>query len=180
MSINFTSKNVKFTGALKAFAEKQMKNIEKISGDIISAEVIVSEEKFANKVEMTVKTKLNTYHVEEKDEILKQALRKALNTLKSQARRNKEKVKRDKKRSSKRVIRPELVFGKRRRMEKESQALKIAVSTNFSKKPYSIEEAVFFLKNSGENAFMFINAENNNVSVVFFNRSDGISIIEAN
>ena len=180
MSINFTSKNVKFTGALKAFTEKHMKNIEKISGDIISAEVIVSEQKFASKVEMTVKTKLNTYHVEEKDEILKQALRKSLNNLKSQAKKSKEKIKRDKKRSIKRVIRPEFVIGRKRRMEKENQSPKITVSTNFSKKPYSIEEAVFFLKDSGENAFMFINAENNKISVVFFNKKDGISVIEAN
>ncbi|MCK5075407.1 MAG: HPF/RaiA family ribosome-associated protein, partial [Calditrichia bacterium] len=96
MSIKFTSKNVKLTGALKGFTEKQLRNIEKISGDIIDAEVIVSEEKLDLRVELTLKTKLHSYHIEDRDPIQKQALRSVLSTLKSQAKKNKEKLKKDK------------------------------------------------------------------------------------
>ena len=53
MSINFTSKNVKFTGALKAFTDKNLKTIEKISGNIIDAEIMAAEEKLGFKVEIT-------------------------------------------------------------------------------------------------------------------------------
>ena len=42
MSINFTSKNVKMTGALKGYVEKSLATIEKISGEIIDAEIISS------------------------------------------------------------------------------------------------------------------------------------------
>ncbi|MCK4835810.1 MAG: sigma 54 modulation/S30EA ribosomal C-terminal domain-containing protein [Candidatus Aminicenantes bacterium] len=165
---------------MKAFTEKQLKSIEKISGDIISAEVIVSEQKFVSKVELTVTTKLNIYHVEEKNEILKQALRKSLNILKSQAKKNKEKLKKDNKRTTRRAIRMDFFSGRKRRTATDSGPQKITVSNNFSKKPFSIEEAIFFLKDSGENAFMFINTETNKISVVFFNRNNEISIIEAN
>jgi hypothetical protein len=54
------------------------------------------------------------------------------------------------------------------------------VSDNFSPKPLTVDEAVFFLKESGENAFMFVNADKNNMSVVFFNKDNDISVIEAN
>jgi putative sigma-54 modulation protein len=180
MSINFTSKNVKFTGALKAYTEKQLKNIEKISGDIISAEIIVAQQKFDYKVEITLKTKLATYHVEEKDEILKQTLRKTLNIIKSQAKKNKEKLRKDKKRLNIRELGKEIFPGRKRKAPPAESAAKITVLENFSRKPYSVEEAIFFLTESGENAFMFINAETNKISVVFYNRSHDISIIEAN
>ncbi len=47
MSINFATKNVKMPGALKAYVEKHLLDIEKIAGEIIDAEVIVNEEKLS-------------------------------------------------------------------------------------------------------------------------------------
>jgi putative sigma-54 modulation protein len=185
MSINFTSKNVKLTGALKAFTEKQLKGIEKLSGDIIDAEIIVNEEKLDYRVEMSVKTKLHSYHIEDKDPILKQALRSALNTLKTQAKKNKEKLKKDKKRRTKEK---QGVFGLFSSAEpapakaaagETALPAEIAVSENYSGKPISIEEAVYFLKESGENAYMFTNSDNNKMSVLFYDDSRNLSIIEA-
>lgn len=177
MSTNFTIKNLKFSGALKAYTEKQLRSIEKISGDIISSEVIASEEKFVSKVEITLKTKNHTYHAQDRDQILKQALRKTLNILKSQAKKNMGKLKKEKKRA---FPRRDFLLRKKSSDVKPSDPSKITISENFSRKPYSIEEAVFFLNESGENALMFINAETNKISVVFYNRQNEISIIEAN
>jgi putative sigma-54 modulation protein len=181
MSIKFTSKNVKFTGALKAFTEKNLTSIEKIGGNIIDAEIIATEEKLDFKVEITVKTKSHTYHIEDRDPILKQAIRSTLNTLKAQAKKNKEKLKKDKKRANKSGTfkqfsgpEPEVV-----EPPEKPAAEAVTVSENFSRKPLSIEEAIFFLKESGENAYMFTNVETDKMSVVFFNKKGNISIIEA-
>ena len=160
MNITFTSKNIKLTGALKGFVEKNLINIEKITGDIISSEVIVSQEKLDFKVEVSLKTRLNSYYIEGKDQKLKQAVRTALDILKSQAKKNKEKMKKDKKRVKKRVnkrvnkrnIFNKFVHYKRRDTEKNTKTEKITISNNFSPKPLSVEEALFFLKDSGENA----------------------------
>jgi len=185
MSVKFTSKNVKFTGALKAFTEKQFKNIERISGDIIDAEVIATEEKLDFRVELTIKTKLHSYHIEDRNPILKQALRATLNTLKAQAKKNKEKLKKEKKRKNKggvfkRFTSPEGVPLDTIDLKEETPANQLMVSDNFSRKPLSVEEALFFLKESGENAYMFMNAETNKMAVVFYNKNKSISIIEAN
>ena len=185
MSIKFTSKNVKFTGALKAYTEKQLKNIERISGDIMDAEVIVNEEKLDFRVEITVKTKLHSYHIEDRDPILKQALRAALNTLKAQSKKNKEKLKKEKKRKNKGSVFKKFIPGAEPHTETleykgGSSSTLVTVSDNFSRKPLSVEEAIFFLKESGENAYMFMNAETNKTAVVFYNKSNSISIIETN
>lgn len=177
MSTNFTTKNIKFSGALKAYTEKQLKSIEKISGDIISSEVFAREEKYDFKVEISLKTKTHNYHAQDRDRILKQALRKTLNILKIQAKKNNEKLKKEKKRTFPKM---DFLLRKKSPDEKHSDASKITISENFSRKPYSIEEALFFLNESGENAFMFINAETNKMSVIFYNRENSISIIEAN
>ena len=177
MSTNFTTKNVKFSGALKAYTEKQLKGIEKISGEIISSEIIVSEEKFIFIMEITLKTKTHNYHAQYKNQILKQALRKTLNILKAQAKKNKEKLKKEKKRTT---PRRDFLLRKKSAVVKNSDSPRIILSNSFSKKPYSIEEAIFFLTEGRENAFMFINSETNKISVVFYNRNNEISIIEAN
>lgn len=182
MNINFTSKNAKFTGALKAFTEKNLESIEKISGNIIDAEIIATEEKLGFRVEITVKTNMNTYHIQDRDPILKQAIRKILNTLKTQAKKNKEKLKEEKKRAGK----GSMLKGFPGAPEEEpieapgrTPKEEITVLENYSRKPLSVEEAVFFLKDSGENAYLFTNVETNRVAVVFFNKSNTISIIEA-
>jgi putative sigma-54 modulation protein len=184
MSIRFTSKSVKFTGALKAFTEKQLRKIEKISGDIMDCEVIVVQEKLSYKVEITLKTRLNSYHIEGSDSILKQALRTALNTLKAQAKKNNEKLKNDKKRTSRLDKIKESIMGPSRVTPQAEESRvggdNITVSNNYSRKPLSVEEAIFFLKDSEENAYLFTNTETNKMSVVFFNRNNEISIIEAN
>ena len=100
MSIKFSAKNVKFNESLKGFANKRLKTIEKISGDIIEAEIIASEEKIDFRVELFLKTRLHSYHIDENDPILKQALRNTLNTLRIQAKKNKEKIKLEKKRKN--------------------------------------------------------------------------------
>ncbi len=180
MSITFTSKNTKLTGALKGFVEKNLRNIEKITGDIISSEVIVTQEKLDYRVEISLKTRLNSYYIEGKDQKLKQAVRTALGILKSQAKKNKEKMKKDKKRLNKRNIFNKFVPYKKHDTEKNRKTGEITISNNFSPKPLSVEEALFFLKDSGENAYMFTNTETNIMSVVFFNKNNEISIIEAN
>lgn len=190
MSINFTSKNVKLTGALKAFTENYLQTIEKISGDIIDAEITVSEEKLDLRVVMNVKTKMHSYQIEEKDPILKQALRKACNTLKAQAKKHKEKITKDKKRLNKegminRMVEEDTPPPDPEKVKKVKKSApqpandKITVSNNFSRKPLSIEEAIFFLKESGENAYMFPNVETNKISVIFYDENKDYSIIEA-
>ncbi len=180
MSIKFTSKNVKFPGALKGFTEKSLKNIEKFSGGIIDSEVLVSEEKMGFKIEINVKTKMHNYHVVSTEPLVKQALRNALNSIKTQAKKDKEKLKGDKRRGkgnflkgffSGEVTAPDV--------KEESDQERIQISRNYSQKPLSIEEAVFFLKESGENAYLFLNVESNNIAVVFFNKNDEISLIDA-
>ncbi len=175
MSINFTSKNVKFTGALKGFTEKRIKSIEKISGDVIEADVIVSEERHNFKVEISLKTKLHSYHIESKNKILKQALRDALNTLKNQAKKNKEKIKKETKRRGKKSIIGRFLSSD---PKEENSEKGILVSKNFSKKPLTVDEAIIFLKDSKDNAFLFINSDTNKHAVIYFNKNNEISIIE--
>jgi putative sigma-54 modulation protein len=184
MSIKFTSKNVKLPGALKAFTEQNLENIAQISGDIIGAEVIVSEEKLDYKVEITLKTKLHSYHIEESDPIMKQAIRATLKALKAQAKKNKEKLKKEKKRRNKNSIIKRFI-GAKQDFEAPVEAAErnitdtITVSENFSRKPLSVEEALFFLKESGENAYMFPNVETDKMSVIFYDDRKNVSIIES-
>jgi ribosomal subunit interface protein len=188
MSINFAAKNVKMPGALKAFVEKHLLDIEKIAGEIIDADVIVNEEKLSFKVEISLKTRLNSFYAEGRDKILKQAMRDTLSTLRSQAKRSKEKIKEEKKRAGAKGISMAtvgLVPEKRGRRDERGERGgasagegAILISENYSRQPITVEEAVFFLNESGENGYMFINSETNRMAGVFRNPQGGVSLIE--
>ena len=188
MSINFATKNVKMPGALKAFVEKHLLDIEKIAGEIIDADVIVNEEKLSFKVEISLKTRLNSFYAEGRDKILKQAVRDALSTLRSQAKRSKEKIKEEKKRAGAKGISmatvgmvPEKRGRRDERGERGGAAAgegAILISENYSRQPITVEEAVFFLNESGENGYMFINSETNRMAGIFRNPQGGVSLIE--
>jgi putative sigma-54 modulation protein len=190
MSINFATKNVKMPGALKAFAEKHLGDIEKIAGEIIDAEVIVNEEKLSFKVEISLKTRLHSFYAEGRDKILKQAVRDTLTTLKGQAKRCKEKIKEEKKRDGAKGISMAtvgLVPDKRDKRNERGERGKgpagegaILLSENYSRKPITVEEAVFFLNESKESGYMFINSETNRIAAVFRNPQGAISLIEPN
>jgi len=179
MSITFTAKSTKIPGPLKAYAEKNLSRLERISGDIMEADIIVHQEKLGYRVELSVKTKNFSYHIDGQDPILKQAFRNVINTFKSQAKKNKEKIKEEKKRFGRagNRIEPESAPAG---TETESSQDSVTVSNNFSPKPLSIEEAIFFLQESGDTAYLFINADTNNVAVLYRNRNGKLAIIEAN
>jgi ribosomal subunit interface protein len=183
MSINFSTKNIKMPGALKAYIEKHLHDIEKIAGAIIDAEVIINEEKLSFLVEITLKTRMNSFYAEDRNKLLKQAVRNTLATLGNQARKSKEKLKEEKKRTSnKGFFKRTLGFmsGERSEPIETSGPGKILISENFAAKPISVEEAVFFLKESGENGYMFVNSETNHLAAVFLNKNGSISLIEPN
>ncbi|HUU04393.1 MAG TPA: ribosome-associated translation inhibitor RaiA [Patescibacteria group bacterium] len=183
MSINFATKNVKIPGALKAFIEKHLLDIEKIAGEIIDAEVIVNEEKLSFKVEISLKTRLNSFYAEDRNKILKQAVRNTLGTLKNQAKKSKEKIKEEKKRSRTRGFFKRtlgLMTGEKIEPAETAQADTILISDNYSRKPITVEEAVFFLNESRENGYMFINSETSRMAAVFRNAQGNISLIEPN
>ncbi len=180
MSIKFTSKNVKFPGALKGFTEKSLKNIEKFSGAIIDSEILVSEEKTGFRIEIDLKTKMHHYHVESSEPLIKQALRNALNSIKIQAKKDKEKLKGDKRRRKGNFL--QNFFGNDNsipEIKDDHRKERIRVSKNYSQKPLSVEEALFFLRESGENAYMFLNVETENIATVFFDKNNEISLIDA-
>lgn len=189
MSINFATKNVKMPGALKAYIEKHLLDIEKIAGEIIDAEVILNEEKLSFKVEISLKTRLNKFYAKDSDKILKQAVRNTLSTLKNQAKRSKEKIKEEKKRAGAKGIsmatvglEPEKRGPRHDRGERGTQAGEgaILISENYSRTPITVEEAVFFLIESSESGYMFINSETNRMAGVFRNPQGGIALIEPN
>jgi putative sigma-54 modulation protein len=183
MSINFVHKNVKLPGALKAYMEKHLGDIEKIAGEIIVAEVIINEEKLSFKVEISLKTRLDSFYAAGHDRILKQAARTALTTLKNQAKKSKEKIKEGKKRSGakgffQRTL--ERVTGEKGEARETAKSDSILISDNYSRQPITVEEAVFFLNESKESGYMFINAETNRMAGIFRNPQGVISLIEPN
>ncbi len=176
MNITFTSKTTKLPDQFKELVITQLKGIEKFCGQVIEGQVIVNEQKSEIKIEISIKTALNSFYAEARDKNLKTALRKALSNLKTQAKKSKEKVKNDKSRALSGAIKKAPSALKKKNQRKINS--EVIVSDNFAKKPITIEEALFFLKESRENGYMFINVETNRIASVFKNSDGSFSYIE--
>ena len=177
MRINFTSKETKFPGALKGFVEESLTPLEKIEGPILDVEILVDKEKLNFITDILVKTKSHSYQSKGENKILKQSIRKSIKNIKNQIKRNKSKVK-DKKRifGSKKIqqVDDQLISGVERNVNND----RVALVENFSAKPVTVKEAVFFLKESGERAFLFRNDSTKKISVIYFNSDETIAMIE--
>lgn len=180
MSVNFTLRNVNLDDDWQALAVKQLKNLEKVLGEIIGGEVVVSEEKHNHRVEISLKTRNSGFHAEGRDPKAEQALRNALQVLKTQAKRNKEKTKEEKKRVRGKSWLQKLVPSGAEKVAIKAENDAVEISDSFSKKPMTVEEAVFFLREKGENAFMFVNSESGRMATLFINREGGLSLVEPN
>ena len=57
MKINYTARNTKVTDEIKQFCERRILALEKLLGNQIEADVILSVEKYRQKVEINLKTR---------------------------------------------------------------------------------------------------------------------------
>jgi len=176
MNFTFTSKNTRLPDQFKDLVKTQLKEIEKFCGQVIEGQLIVNEQKAEYKIEISIKTNLNSFYAEDRDKVLKTALRKVLANLKTQAKKIKEKVKDDKTRVKKTQLKT-----KEENPPKKARVgsrPKLINSDNFSKKPITVEEAIFFLNESKENGYVFINVETNRIASIFKNDDGSISYVE--
>lgn len=168
MKITYTARKVNLRENFKERVEKKLSKFQKIFSDEATVNVVVTLEKNRQTVEITVRDSGWVYRAESTMPEMNDALDKTVDILTRQIRKNKTRLEKRIKSGSLDdfvVATPEVT-------EPAEDEYKVLRKKQVIVKPISVDEAILEMNMISHDFFMFINAETDEVNVVY-KRADG-------
>lgn len=176
MKITYTARKVNLRENFKDRVEKKLVKFEKLFSDDAVANVVVTLEKNRQTVEITIRDNGMVYRVESTMPEMNDALDKVTDMLMRQIRKNKTKL--AKKIKSGSIDDFVMQTGPEEPDETEDDEYKVVRKKQVLIKPISIDEAILEMNMVNHSFFMFINAETDEVNVVYKRADGGYGVLE--
>ncbi|RVU55608.1 ribosome hibernation-promoting factor, HPF/YfiA family [Anaerosphaera multitolerans] len=173
MLLKLVGKNMDLTESLKAQAEKKFSKLDNYFNEEIEGRVVFSTQKNNMTVEVTIFLPGTILRAEETTQDMYASIDKALDSLERQVRKYKTRLKKRYQDNS-RTIRFENVVSE----EPEVETGKIIRRKKFNLRPMNEEEAALQMELLNHNFFIFLNAENDEVEVLYKRRDGNYGLIE--
>ena len=167
MKITYVARKVTLRDNFKELVERKLAKLEKIFSDSAQATVVVTLEKNRQTVEITIKDSSMVYRAESTMSEMNDALDKVVEILQRQLRKHKTRL-------AKRLRTASLdeLFAETPAEEAEDEELTLVRKKQVSLKPISASEAILQMEMTGHKFFMFLNADTDEINVVYA-RDDG-------
>ncbi len=179
MEIVYQSRSFEVTPALKAYAEKKIKKIQRFfEKDVVAVYVSMNVQRELQIVDITVQVDGLLLRGEEKSDDMYASIDKAIDKLERQIRKFKTRINRKLRQSKGGNMLVEQEFDDGIGEEDDDQALKIVRTKRFAMKPMSVEEAIMQMDLLGHDFFVFQNAETEEVNVVYRRKEGNYGLIE--
>jgi len=173
MKVNIYGKNMQLTEALKEATIKKVKRLDKFFQQDVEAKVVLSIEKKDQKVEVTIPFNGRIARVEEYSDDMYNSIDEAVESLEQQIRKYKTKL--QDKRQSNESIKFENVEPLD---DEDTSEFKVVKTKRFAIKPMNIEEAILQMDLLKHNFFVFLNADSEEVNVVYKRKDNNYGLIE--
>ena len=168
MKITYTARKVTLRDNFKERVEKKLAKFKKLFSDDAEAFVVVTMEKNRQTVEITIRDNRMVYRAESTMNEMNDALDRVVDILMRQIRKNKTRLeKRIKSGATLDEITAELPAE-----EEPEDEYQVVRKKQILVKPISVEEAILEMNMVNHDFFMFINAETDEMNVVY-KRADG-------
>ena len=170
MKITTVGRKCTIRDSFKDHAEKKLKKVERFFGDSAEAKITATVEKTCQIVEITVINNGMVFRSQERSENMNDALDLCVDSLVRQIRKNKtrlEKKIRD-------VSFDEFIDD----TPVEEDDFEVIRTKTVDLRPESVEEAILKMNLVGHKFYMFLNAENGKVCVVYVRNDGGYGLIE--
>ncbi|MDR7856877.1 ribosome hibernation-promoting factor, HPF/YfiA family [Tissierella sp.] len=174
MKLNFTGKNMEITDALRDVTQKKIGKLDKYFQKDIEGNVTFSSEKNRKIIEVTINLPGTIIRAEESTDDMYVSIDKAVDVLERQIRKYKTRLQNRYKNSE--TIRFENVAPLT--PEEEADRPKLVKKKRFSIKPMSSEEAILQMELLRHNFFVFMDANNEDVSIVYKRKDGNYGLIE--
>ena len=174
MQIHLTSRHLEITDDIQTYIEKRAKKIEAIFNPIIDFQVVMEVEKNRYRSEITLVTRKATFHAQGETHDVFSSLDDVISKIEIQIRRHKERIKDRRHRLSRREVAVQLSGNEEGApVEFDTGDLSnmpaphFRAPEKFASKPMSVGEAVMQLRTSGDVLLLFLNAQTNQVNLVY-------------
>lgn len=178
MRCQVVGKNITITDAMKKAIEEKLSKMDKyfvINNEDVVAKVLVKTYKTAQKIEVTIHTKMMDFRAEVAMEDFYASLDLAIDKLEGQMRKLKTKLCRRNKES----LGESIAFENFEQDEKESANDQIVRAKEVVLKPMDLEEAITRMEALGHNFFLYKDIEDEMISVVYKRYDGGYGVIQS-
>ncbi len=177
MEINVRGKNIEATPALVDYANKKLSKLEKHFEKSTDAQVVLSVIREEHIVEVTLNFNGLILRGEESTGDMYASIDMVVDKLERQVKKYKTRMSKTLRQRGVRIISEKhAAIEAEERMEEE--APKVVKTKRFSLKPMTVEEAIMQMDLLGHNFFVFGNADDDSVSVVYKRKDGDYGLIE--
>ena len=174
MRITITGRNIELTPGIKEAVEDKLSKLEKYFKPDTDVNVTLSVEKERQKIEVTIPTKGHTIRAEEVSNDMYVSIDLVEETLERQLIKYRTKII-SKKMNAASNFKAEYLEEK---FEDDEEEIKIVRSKRYDLKPMYPEDACIQMELLGHDFFVFVNAETDEVNVVYKRKANTYGIIE--
>ncbi|MCG0277435.1 MAG: ribosome-associated translation inhibitor RaiA [Thermanaeromonas sp.] len=172
MRLTVRGKNFEVSEALRQYAEKRLKKLERFLGEEVEVQVTMSVSRDRHVVEVTVPLDGYLLRGEEATGDMYGSIDLVLEKLEKQMEKYKTRL-------AKKVKGNTLKEGAlRSQQEEEAEEPRVVRTKRFPIKPMSVEEAILQMNLLGHNFFVFANAETEQVNVLYRRKDGNYGLIE--
>lgn len=176
MKFQIVGKNIVVTEAIRATIEKKLSKMDKyfIIDDNVLCRALVRSYKVGAKVEVTIFTPHMDFRVEEFDEDLYAAVDKTIDKLEQQMRKLKTRLDRRNKQSLGEALKMENIEA-----EPDEEDDHVVRIKSIFLEPMDLEEAITRLEALNHSFFLYLDSEDNLISLLYHRNDGGYGIIQA-
>jgi putative sigma-54 modulation protein len=172
MKTNIFGKNISVTDSLRETVEKKLSKLDKYFYKDVEVKVVLSVEKLRQIIEITVPFAGTVIRAEEVTDDMYSAIDSAVDALDRQIRKHKTKL------QSRKHNQETIRFENIEPLDIEEDELKIVKTKRFAMKPMSVEEAALQMDLVNHNFYVFLNADTEEVNVVYKRKDNNVGLIE--
>jgi putative sigma-54 modulation protein len=172
MSINFTARNTNITPEIKGYCAKRLKSLERVVGQKMTADIILSVEKYRHKAEINVKIKRANLNAMEETSEMMSSLGLAFDNIEKRVKKEREKLRERKRRKIREVEVPVLP------VEEQEQQKRVIRSQDYSLKPMSLDEAFLQFELGNKEVFVFRKLGSEKWAVIFRRKDGNYGLVE--
>lgn len=173
MTITYTARKVTLRDNFKERVEKKLAKFQKIFSDKAEAHVVVTLEKNRQTVEITIRDNKMIYRAESTMSEMNDALDRVVDILMRQIRKNKTRLEKRVKAGGIDALTAEMPA-----QEEPEEEYQVVRKKQVMLKPISVEEAILEMNMINHDFFMFINAETDEMNVVYRRANGNYGVLE--
>ena len=174
MKINITGKNFTTYKRLEDTIDKKFEKLGKYFSDDITINVVLSQERGKDKIEVTINAKGTVFRAEEVAVDVYEGIDKAVDKLSRQMAKYKGKL--QKRYNDNKSLRFENIPEVEE--DEEIEEVKIVKTKKFELQPMEVEEAIIRMEMLGHDFFVFLDMETDSVNIVYSRKDGNYGLIE--